>query len=142
MKTKVSLKSLILLFSFFLIEMKGQVIFSYDNSGKLIERKIQIINPNLRFSTGNYSQSTDSSLSFKIYPNPTNDVINIEGRLNMEKKVAEIMLRNSNGMLIKKDSYDGNLKSINVAELNAGVYFLEIKYAEKNSSNYKIIISN
>lgn len=134
---------LIIGFIFFAVAFsKAQVIFTYDNGGNLTERKIQIINPN-RLSSGDSKEiKKDSALSFKIYPNPTNDFINIEGKLSEDATQSEVFILNSNGMLVRKETYDGTFKSIKVSDLASGIYFVEIKYEKKKSANYKIIITN
>lgn len=125
-----------------LISLKGQVVFTYDAGGNMIERKIQIINPNARINPSYGNEIKDSTISFKIYPNPTNDFINIEGRLSENETQSKVFLRNNNGMLVREETYDGTFKSIKVSDLAAGIYFVEIKYEKKKSANYKIIITN
>lgn len=132
---------------FGLTHLHSQILFNYDAGGNLIERKIQIINPgNSRFEKPENNSDTknpkDSLLKFVIYPNPTNDFINIEGKLRDENSSCDILLRNGTGTLVREDIYMGKLKTIPVGDLASGIYFLEIKYDKKNSSTYKIIISN
>lgn len=134
--------NLFIIFAFFISYIgKSQIIFSYDNGGNIIERKIQIINPNARLNKTNEVEK-DSVLSFKIYPNPTNDKINIEGKLWDNASQSEIFIRSNNGMLVRKEAYDGTFKTINVSDLSAGIYFLEVKYSKRKSANYKIVITN
>lgn len=127
----------------FLQIVNAQTInFTYDNGGNLIKRDIQIIPiSNSRFANPKDSDQI-KQIDFKIYPNPTNDFLSIEGQLEDGSKTAGVFLRNSNGMLVKKDNYEGQLKKIPVSDLASGIYFLEIRYEKKKSSNYKIVITN
>lgn len=121
--------------------------FTYDNSGNIIERKLLIQNnrPNAPvINPKPHSEEKDSMnvLEFKIYPNPTNDFVIIDGSLPNDCKSAKLYLINNSGQILLKDNYDGSSKSINVQDLKPGVYYLEINYSKKKSSNYKVIISN
>ncbi|MCX6182560.1 MAG: T9SS type A sorting domain-containing protein [Bacteroidetes bacterium] len=60
----------------------------------------------------------------KVFPNPVNNTLNIEGLNNME----QIEIRNVNGQTIK--TFSGN--TINLSELTPGIYFLKISNAGLN----------
>lgn len=63
------------------------------------------------------SSLEENELSFSIYPNPVNDVINISA-----ENVENVVIYSSNGLkMIESEN-----TSINVSKLNPGVYFLEI----------------
>lgn len=74
--------------------------------------------------------SDDFILSnFTIYPNPANDLLSISSG----NKVAfnHISLVDINGRLVKSHTFNAVTEaSINVSDLNAGIYFMKIKTAE------------
>jgi hypothetical protein len=63
---------------------------------------------------------------FNIYPNPTKDLLNISNSNNFE--IKNISVTDINGRTVKNQA--GSLNQINVADLNAGVYFVTIEAAE------------
>ena len=78
----------------------------------------------------------DESKNFKIYPNPTKGIINLEW-IVAENKNYEISILDSYGKLILKDE---NVKSIDISEYNNGIYILSIKPEYQNVINNKIIL--
>ena len=78
----------------------------------------------------------DFSISnFRVYPNPANDVISIDSN-NIE--ISEIRMFDLLGKnVLSQNDIRGN--TINVSNLNAGVYFMKI-FADGNSVTKKIII--
>jgi hypothetical protein len=65
----------------------------------------------------------DISTQFELYPNPANRVVylnvsNIAGPV-------KLLLIASDGQLIKEWEHSSNV--INLGELNAGIYFLQVK---------------
>jgi hypothetical protein len=93
-------------------------------------------------TTGNYvfidSFSVSSSMSneefnsnsFSIYPNPTSDVLNISNINNIE--IKNVSITDINGRTIRNVNA---ANSINVSDLNAGVYFVTIETTEGKSTN-------
>lgn len=129
--------------------MKSQAViaFTYDNAGNVVQRKLTVIPPSQKIPFSNptpHSQEKDSLnvIEFKVFPNPTSDLVSIEGPLPEGIESAKIYLINSNGQIIKTDSYSGTTKSIVVGDLKPGVYYLEVNYSKERSSNYKIIVTN
>ena len=64
--------------------------------------------------------------NFTVSPNPMNDVVNITKNNSLEITAATIT--DINGRVVKQ--VNNNVESINVADLNAGVYFLKVATAE------------
>lgn len=145
-------KSIFFLCAFFvqggfmqLTAQEGNTIqFTYDGSGALTQRKLQVMvqgrlaNKN---SLGDTVQLAPAP-NFKIYPNPTNTYLNIEGNLPEGLSNAQVLLLDVEGKALKKDSYTGEAKSISVSDLKAGMYLLEFIYTEKKKSTYKIVVTN
>lgn len=74
--------------------------------------------------TINRTLSTDDFFreNFVAHPNPTSDILKIANNTNVN--VNSIEVTDMNGRVVKQVS--GMMDQINVAELNAGVYFLKI----------------
>ena len=72
--------------------------------------------------------------SFSVAPNPMIDVVNISKNSNIEITTASIT--DINGRIVKEVNND--ISSINVADLNAGVYFLKLNTSE-GSGTTKLI---
>jgi len=127
---------------------QNSVKLTYDNAGNQIQRSIQVTNMRPSLPSQNSEKNKEKNveeikfLEMKIYPNPTNDFVNIEGVLPEGSVQALVLIRNNTGMLIKKDTYEGRLKSLNISNLASGIYYLEIQLDKKNSANYKIVITN
>jgi hypothetical protein len=78
--------------------------------------------------------------SFAVYPNPAHDHITIEIPLSEN---GTITLRNAFGQTIKKASFSSktNQVKMNVSDLAAGMYFLELQFEQGYKTNGKIMIS-
>jgi hypothetical protein len=72
--------------------------------------------------------------SFKIFPNPVMDVLNIAGNQPIESVSIYSLL----GQKVLETQMAENEKSINISALDAGVYVLKAKVAGKTAT-YKII---
>ena len=70
---------------------------------------------------------TENAASFDIYPNPVNDKLHIEA----ETEIEEVVVYDVYGrrQVTETPSHQG---SIDVSELNSGVYFIQIKTEEGN----------
>jgi len=71
-----------------------------------------------------------STLGIRVYPNPAQDIVNIDTRLNIK-----VELYNITGELILKEE---NCKRINMSDFPSGIYHVIIIYQEKRFIN-KII---
>ena len=70
-------------------------------------------------STENFTEN-----SFRVYPNPIKDILTIQSELSSETKITIIDV---NGRIVKQVSSNTSLTSINVSELNLGIYFVNIE---------------
>ena len=120
------------------------VVFTYDAAGNMIERKIQVIIPipGARLSNPLDSTEVPPPLNFKIYPNPAQNYVTIEGRLPENCDEAKVQVINSTGQLLKTTTYTGDTKTVDVSDLKNGIYVLEIIYSKKQKSTYKIVVTN
>jgi len=60
--------------------------------------------------------------SFKLYPNPANDVINVS---NAADAIEKVIITDMNGRVVKSVVLGVNDAQINISELSKGVYFLQ-----------------
>jgi hypothetical protein len=77
--------------------------------------------------------------NFKIYPNPSKSIINIE---NNESEIKQLVIYNVQGQIVwQKLQHNKNNISIDASFLNEGVYFVEItnQNFEKFQSKLKIV---
>ncbi len=89
-------------------------------------------------------RSTTAPLEMKIYPNPTNGILNvafaseIKGEVNLFLSDAQgkIQLRKS----VSKDEFNNETIQLDLNDFSNGVYFLSAQ-SEKITKTYKIIIS-
>lgn len=75
---------------------------------------------------------------YKIYPNPIANEIHIEGNSVEELK---IILMDTQGKEILKNTYYGLHNILNMSKLNSRIYFLRIE-SENNNVQYKIVKPN
>lgn len=81
-------------------------------------------------------QSKSNKISYSVYPNPTNQYLNITLELEQKSQV-EIQLVSLDGKVIQQIENthleSGKLtKKVNLAQLASGVYFLEFKIDNAN----------
>ena len=76
----------------------------------------------------------DLNSTLKLYPNPATDIIQISSKL----PISRLALYNVYGKLILKKETDTN--SLDVSQLNTGVYFLEA-YSNTEKVVKKVIVN-
>ncbi len=123
--------------------------FTYDAGGNMIQRQLlitpPIAPPGARF--GAPISTTDSTqvappLTFKVYPNPAQTYVNLEGDLPEGIKEAKVVLLTSTGQVVKEEVYKGKLQQLDVSGLKNGIYLIDIQYSKTQRSTYRLIISN
>lgn len=83
---------------------------------------------------GTLSTDDFSALSFTVYPNPANDILNVA---LANEDVASITLYDVSGRKVLVSTLSGS-QSFDISTLNAGIYFVEI--ATENARNVKQVI--
>lgn len=75
----------------------------------------------------------------QVYPNPANDAVTIP---NLDGILSTVMLFDLNGKLIRQEQVNeaGNY-TLNVSDVDAGVYMLTLSYSNGSSDNQKLIIT-
>ena len=69
------------------------------------------------------TEGTQSSSSFSVYPNPTNQFLTIT---SSEQRIDQIVIYNLNGVLVNSYELDHTRYELDVSRLPAGVYFVQI----------------
>ena len=96
-------------------------------------------------STNSINNITSNKNAIKVFPNPVVDVLNIEFGVDDEENLT-IDIANLEGKIIKnlyKDFVFAGLYnfSFNKANLEPGIYFIQIKLKDNIIKNEKIIIN-
>jgi|TARA_B110000305_G_scaffold224470_1_gene270052 hypothetical protein len=73
----------------------------------------------------------ENTVEAKVYPNPASDVLNI----NASNEVSSVSIIGMDGKVISTTEANGTTTSVNVAALNAGVYFYEVVTIEGTVRN-------
>lgn len=89
---------------------------------------------------GNLSTNEFDSSSIKMFPNPTNSVVNFEFISN--QNIDEIIIFDIRGKVISKyEDFSDNSTYINVESLSQGMYLVKILNRKGNSAYKKLIIN-
>lgn len=94
--------------------------------GQVEDYSVNIVAP-VAISTLTENNSNEVLTTVSLYPNPTKDVLNIE--TNSATKLNYSVI-NYLGQVVKTGSVENN--SINVSNLNAGIYILEVNDGQKS----------
>lgn len=76
----------------------------------------------------NLSTENFFSSNFMVYPNPANNVLNIDAKQGM--KFSKVELTDLNGRVVKSMNVDGFTTQLNISDIHAGVYFLKVSSNE------------
>ena len=119
-------------------DMEVVAFVSYAND---TAKKRQVINSNhlnlLANSTG-ISNLNEINKRISIYPNPTSDIISIEGDLSGNSQVY-MQIFNNTGQIIRNFSCNGKT-TFSVGDLENGVYFYNIISRKSLISNGNLVI--
>ena len=80
------------------------------------------------------SSVAEIKTSFKIYPNPSSEIIIIESQNDR----SQISIFNMQGVLVKQQMTSDVITKVNVSDLSSSVYFVEV--ANENGKQYQKII--
>ena len=80
---------------------------------------------------------TEVSAEPKLYPNPANSNIRIEGNAIESVKVYNIM-----GALVESISVNDNNVDVNLSQYSNGVYFFNIRQSDGTVSNQRVVVSH
>jgi parallel beta-helix repeat protein len=80
----------------------------------------------------------EQNANFKLYPNPTENVLNIEISLDFDFQTLQVYNLLGQLATVKVQKQDANLLQVQVANLSSGVYWVEIK-GRKGSLKRKFV---
>ncbi|MBB6332982.1 hypothetical protein HNP24_003985 [Chryseobacterium sediminis] len=80
------------------------------------------------------TSESDINKNLKVYPNPTSDILNIIS----DSKISKVTVNSAEGKLLLSKKIDAVSAALNIKDLPAGVYFVNITTGSK-SSTQKII---
>jgi hypothetical protein len=95
------------------------------------------------FQQGNLSVSVvsvlkDLDFSISVFPNPTSDVLTL--KLNKEDMTGlKYLLFDMNGRLLSQKNLETNETTINVNQLNNGLYLIKVQDSMKELKTFKIV---
>ena len=86
------------------------------------------------------SSGDDNLINFSVYPNPTQDIINIQSLLDFDS----VELYSITGKKINTIKNNDNMRSmqIDMSSLNIGIYFIKIQQSNNNLTSVLKIIKN
>jgi hypothetical protein len=102
-----------------------------------ILENVNVISDSCSLTSGLYSPHANSNL--KVYPNPANDQIQLEGMQVFNEKVV-IAIIDLYGRVVQQMESNGDEKtvSIDIKKLSAGTYLLKASSENYSSSHYFI----
>ena len=117
-------------------EYAGNGVFAFDTANIYVAGSYQTI---IRTGTGGVVTASKintnlNNQSYKIYPNPSNGIFQIESSKNA---TTNIEVYNIAGGLVYQNNFSNKLTTINLSELSAGLYIVKLK-SENSISTYKI----
>ncbi len=77
--------------------------------------------------TGGMGTNESVNSTFKLYPNPTKDIL----FLTSEKNITKYIMYNANGEIFKEENLQITSEEINVSNLSSGIYYLKVFSEEK-----------
>lgn len=97
--------------------------------GKIVVGGLSGINPNYefalaRFTFENLNVSSPEKRAFRIYPNPTKSILNIQNTSNVN--LEKIVITDLTGKKIIEQS--GTINHVDIQNLQQGIYLLELDY--------------
>lgn len=139
------LLSLFFIFCFAALQAQ-EVKYTYDASGNRTKRKLYVSGPSpLRLANNDSiakhaaeGMQTAMQEGISVFPNPTDDVVNvtINNFKTDEKVVAQLM--DNNGKILKTQIMQSSSVQFAVAELQSGIYYINV-IKGKEKLYYKVV---
>jgi len=105
------------------------VIYSVGSSYNFFAAKLAESVCGTPVSVGDFNK-----LKINVYPNPTNDVINID----TDEQLFNYIIYDVNGRQIQNGNFENN-NQINLQNVNTGVYFIKVTTVQGNSGTVKVV---
>lgn len=104
--------------------------YQYSSTGNMENRLIQVLK--IAFEETETFEEVEEKEVFSIYPNPGIHEINISLTEDMiEESSVNIGVYNSLGQKVLTSSTQSLITTINVSELNSGIYYIEVVSKQK-----------
>ena len=115
------------------------IAFSYDASGNRIQRSLVVVDCSQLQRTQNSTANnpTVSNFPISVYPNPTQDKINIGLEADSLSQSSTIQLYDLNGKIVYSIVASSLQMQIDMLPLGAGTYILKVTRG-KNFATYNI----
>lgn len=135
----MKLKLLLLLPAFFLSAKADKVLFSYDNAGNRVKREIVIEKKSAPSNDGaDCFSDMLSEKEIKIYPNPTEGLLNVEINGYYDSDECHISVYNMSGQQIHTIDVTSPVTEVDITTQSKGMYLLLI-IINGEESTWKII---
>lgn len=118
-------------------DVNGNFLLGYMDwfSGSVADEFSYVIYDNVKVIDPNVSVASKvADMKVALYPNPANDYLNIE-----VSDLANVEIVNSLGQVVISTSVNGN-QSIDISNLNNGVYFAKVTNLNGNTKTQKVVI--
>jgi len=86
------------------------------------------------YACGTNSTQKFNTLKINVYPNPTNDVINIE----TDEQLSNYIIYDVSGRQIQSNLFAGS-NQINLQNVTTGVYFIKVTTVQGNSGTVRVV---
>lgn len=111
---------------YFAIGGKGTVSANSQINVRLDDIKVELVSGN---------GLDNNSVEVSMYPNPTSGELNF----NLNKEMTSVSIISADGKVIYSQNAKGNSTSVNVSNLNEGVYFYQINTIDGNTTTNKFV---
>ncbi len=91
-------------------------------AGSVIMDNLLVKASNTDTLLNNVTFAEDSLVTINLYPNPVNDILNINSKYTLNN----ISISDINGRVVRNTSLNGTEAQINIADLASGVYLLKV----------------
>lgn len=95
-------------------------------AGSVIMDNLLVKASNTDTLLNNVTFAGDSLVTINLYPNPVNDILNIDSKYTLNN----ISISDINGRVVRNTSLNGTEAQINIADLASGVYLLKVVTSE------------
>lgn len=102
-------------------DLSGTIYVAFRHFGVTDQFTVDV--DNVKLVSAPLKTDTFFTQNFKVYPNPATTVVNLSSKNNTT--INQVQITDLNGRVIKSIAVNEVVTQINIADLNAGVYFLK-----------------